>query len=245
MKLFTSPTDYTTFVDEDNYQEISIDEIFDALENALNDLEDACDNLRDGVAYDTNTTGRVVRSLSYCESEIRRGEELWKQLVSDNEAKYFVLDVYEHIFDERQDINKIMRAIFKLKPVTFIWESVEIDPDALKYVAEKKVYPPEKCLFPAKLWADYKPEIRISRFADCEATAKERNETYRIYKCKDCGLLVDISRREDDYIVSKGMKPFQRCELCRKKHKYPNSPWRWGITTAQETSLFTAEEAKV
>lgn len=242
MKLFTSPTDYTTFANEDNYQEISIDKIFDALENALDDLEDARDNLRNDVAYDTNASGRVVRSLSYCESEIRRGEGLWKQLVNDNEAKYFVLDVYEHIFDERPDVDKIMRAVFKLKPVTFMWESVEIDPDALKYVAEKKVYPPEECLFPAKLWADYKPEIRISRFADCEKTAKERNETYRIYRCKDCGLLVDIIRRDDDYIVSKGMKPFQRCEICRKKRKYPNSPWKWKITTEQSTSVFTAEE---
>lgn len=242
MKLFTSPTDYTTFADEDNYQKISIDKIFDALENALDDLEDARDNLRNDVAYDTNTSGRVVRSLSYCESEIRRGEELWQLLVNDNEAKYFVLDVYEHIFNERPDVDKIMRAIFKLKPVTFIRESVEIDPDALKYVAVKEVDPPEDCLFPAKTWEFYKPEIRISRFADCETTAKERNETYRIFRCKDCGLLVDIERSKDDYIVSKGMKPFQRCELCRKMRKYPNSPWRWGITTAQATSMFTAEE---
>lgn len=242
MKLFTSPTDYTTFADKDNYQEISIDKIFDALENALDDLEAARDNLRDDVAYDTNASGRVIRSLSYCESEIRRGEELWQLLVNDNEAKYFVLDVYEHIFNEHPDVDKIMRAIFKLKPVTFMWESVEIDPDALKYVAEKKVYPPEECLFPAKLWADYKPEIRISRFADCEKIAKERNETYRIFRCKDCGLLVDIRRSEDDYIVSKGMKPFQRCEICRKMRKYPNSPWKWKITTEQVTSVFTAEE---
>lgn len=222
MKLFTSSTDYTTFVDEDNYQEISIDEIFDALENALNGLEDACDNLRDGVAYDTNATGRIVRSLSYCEDVMQRGEELWEQLVNDNEAKYFILDIDAYIFDERTDVSKIMRSIYKLKPVTFVRESVEIDPDLLKYVAVKKVDPPEDCLFPAKLWADYKPEIRISRFADCETTAKERNETYRIYRCKDCGLLVDIRRSEDDYIVSKGMKPFQRCELCRKMRKYPN-----------------------
>lgn len=242
MKLFTSPTDYTTFANEDNYQEISIDKIFDALENALGDLEDARDNLRDGVAYDTNASGRVVRSLSYCESEIRRGEELWELLVNDNEAKYFVLDIDAHIFDERPDVSKIMRSIYKLKPVTFVRESVEIDPDSLKYVAVKKVDPPEDCLFPAKLWADYKPEIRISRFADCETTAKERNETYRIFRCKDCGLLVDISRRDDDYIVSKGMKPFQHCEICRKKRKYPNSPWKWKITTEQSTSVFTAEE---
>lgn len=53
MKLFTSPTDYTTFANEDDYQEISIDKIFDALENALDDLEDARDNLRNDVAYDT------------------------------------------------------------------------------------------------------------------------------------------------------------------------------------------------
>ena len=242
MKLFTSPVDYTTFANKDNYQEISIDKIFDALENALDDLEDAHDNLQNGVAYDTNTTGRVVRSLSYCESEIRRGNELWELLVNDNEAKYFVLDIDEHIFDNHPDVDKIMRSVYKLKPVTFVRESVEIDPDSLKYVAVKKVDPPEDCLFPAKLWADYKPEIRISSVADCETTAKERNETYRIYRCKDCGLLVDIRRSEDDYIMSKGMKPFQRCELCRKMRKYPNSPWRWGITTAQATSLFTAEE---
>lgn len=89
---------------------------------------------------------------------------------------------------------------------------------------------PEDCLFPAKAWVYYKPEIRISETPDCKATAQMKNETYRIFRCKDCGRFVEISRGYDEHLISWGMKPFQRCEICRKKRKYPNSPWRWKMS---------------
>lgn len=216
MKLFTPPANYTTFVNEDNYQEISIDKIFDALENALDDLEDARDNLRDGIIYNSNNASVSVKSPTRRREEIRRGEELWQQLVNDNEAKYFVLGIDEHIFDEHPGVNTIIRSIYKLKPVTFIRESIKIDYDSLKYVAVKEVGTPEDCLFPAKAWVYYKPEIRISETPDCEATAQMKNETYRIFRCKDCGRFVEISRGYDEHLISWGMKPFQRCEFCRK-----------------------------
>lgn len=47
------------------------------------------------------------------------------------------------------------------------------------------------------------------------------NRYNRIFKCKDCGKIAHIDRKDDAWKISKGLSPVKRCFDCITKRRYP------------------------
>lgn len=57
------------------------------------------------------------------------------------------------------------------------------------------------------------------------STVDNINTNCRIFRCKDCGRLTYVDRREDQNMIDRGLKPVQRCYSCiqaRKRKRHEN-----------------------
>lgn len=222
MKLITNHRSGPLTVCLNDYEEISINRIFDILEKILDAKTDDLDHIKNHSAHMFNSIHKYLKAIENCEKEIAHGESLWESLRDDYDAKYYIKKTLTSKFDDFHSISEVAKAVFKIKPVTLTKEWVETDYVMREYKAKKEVFPAEEYLISASMWAYYKPDMVISEHDNCKAYAEQQNKKYRIMKCKNCGGYEIVSRDYDEKLLSRGLQPVQRCSECRHNRKERN-----------------------
>ena len=209
---------------DDYLQPKTADEVFDAIEPILYQLEDECKALALQAAAGDNVSS-CIRKLSMYKQDLAGLNSFWKFLQNDTNDTYYVDSHFG-------SLSWLTPADYWFKEHIYVPIKVNRHKYSTKLTLEKgAIVVDELCEEMGYRPLSISQEVydNHSELDAYQEHVNHINRDYRIFKCKSCGVITCSSHAYDEGMLKRGLSPVQRCESCRVSRR---------VSRAEQTHLF-------
>lgn len=190
---------------------LTTNETYDILEDLLDELKTVRKNTVHAHVADLDTDYTTSTKMS------QKLDKLWNRLDNDDADTYYLKKKdHDYVMDNRNDPvsrgNAILHLLCKGTYDTVEYET-RLSPEKAEVAEIRKSH--DAYLQLRDVSSDKHLNLSDSTSLTASASTVDHiNTNCRIFKCKDCGKLTYVDRREDQNMVDRGLKPVQRCYNC-------------------------------
>lgn len=187
------------------FEKISVDEAFDRLDAELEEIHaEKLEFARQGIESDGYYSHHSMQTLNELEQIYNK---IWDFIKNDDAEEYYLNTSRTKLYEQ-----------------LFAFCSVEI-----RYTIFGTPGGPSQASI-----AHTKDFVELAALAECDGkvtavdkvstqvvyAAKHNPGGYRLFLCKECGRDTQVEKSHDNWMLSRGLQPSRRCDLCRITGKY-------------------------